>query len=262
MTVSTPLTAASNPSPVSRSPRTVPGFPDRLITRAPTPAAPSRSSSRPARTPAPPPPGAPDRPPTRAPTPAAPRRSTTRFPSTPVPPVTRRFGVLILASLRLLRIRRKGRCPRDTRPGMSRYHTCQRVRVGRMGHGVRLREAAGVEADPASPLPVLLQVEPDLRGRRGIGQPLRHALGPHYVPAIVVRVEVQVYLRVRLDVPQLPGARPGVGEEPLPVPEKPHGHRLRLAVRAHRGQPGDVRVPQPFFPARGGLAGRVRSGHG
>src|SRR4028119_359352 len=184
MTVSTPLTAASNPSPVSRSPRTVPGFPDRLITRAPTPAAPSRSSSRPARTPAPPPPGAPDRPPTRAPTPAAPRRSSTRLPSTPVPPVTRRFGVLILASLRLLRIRRKGRCPRDTRPGMSRYHTCQRAGVARLGHGVRPRAAAGGGAEPAYPLPVLLQVEPDLRGRRGSARTSAPPPAPHSAPPL------------------------------------------------------------------------------
>ena len=44
-----------------------------------------------------------------------------------------------------------------------------------------------------------------------------------------------------------------VNEERLSVPREPKGHRLGLSIVAHRRQPGDLLLPQPFFGASSGL---------
>ncbi len=40
-----------------------------------------------------------------------------------------------------------------------------------------------------------------------------------------------------------------VNEERLSVPQEPKGHPLGLSIGAHRRQPGDHLLPQPFFGA-------------
>ena len=73
-------------------------------------------------------------------------------------------------------------------------------------------EALGVETDPAYGGPVLLYVLADLGGGRGVFDYLGRALGPHYVAAMRIGVQVERDPRIPANVAQLLPVRLGVDQ--------------------------------------------------
>ena len=112
-------------------------------------------------------------------------------------------------------------------------------------------------ADGRDPGTVLGQVGSGLADRRLVGRDAGGGLDRDHAAALVVAVQVHRHLRMGADVPYLPRPRLRVDQEFAVVPQEPDRGRLRLAVRAHRGEPADVLRPQALVQGGRGVRAQV-----
>src|SRR5205809_4657419 len=112
------------------------------------------------------------------------------------------------------------------------------------GMRVLLREHLRRPAEALDLVAVLANVPGNLVGRRLRANDLRLARDADHHVAGLVGVEVQLDVGIGAHMAGLDaGCR--VDEERVPVPQKPHGHRLRLAVGTRGDKPDHLLLLQP-----------------